>query len=114
MPRIQHLLFVGIHNSVVALDTRDGNELWRVKLGGSSLVNVFWDGEQLFATTKGEVFQLDHKTGQVVWVNKMKGLGTGFVTLASTRVPSPSSQQVVGEMDRQARASHAAAAGAAG
>lgn len=108
------MLFVGIYNSVVALDTRDGNEVWRVKLGGMSLVNVFWDGEELFASSKGEVFQLDRKSGQVLWHNKMKGLGTGFVTLASTRAPGVSTQQVVAEAHRAAQASHAAGAGAAG
>lgn len=109
MARIQHMLFIGIHNSVLALDPRDGTELWRVKLGGSSLVNVYWDGEELYASTKGEVFRLDHRTGQVVWHNKLKGLGLGFVTLASTRAPNLSAQQVPAEAARQAQARQSAA-----
>lgn len=114
MPRIEHLLFVGIGHSVVALNPRDGSEVWRVKLGRGALMNVFHDGEDLYATTKGEVFKLDPKTGSIVWHNQMKGLGMGFVTFASTRAPSGSTQQVVTEAARHAQASHAAAgAGAA-
>jgi outer membrane protein assembly factor BamB len=95
MPRIQNLLYVGIYNSVVALDTKTGNEAWRVKLGGMSFVNVYFDGTDLFASSKGEVFCLDPKSGAMVWHNKLKGLGTGFVTLASTRAPAQPQQQVV-------------------
>jgi outer membrane protein assembly factor BamB len=36
----RHLLYVGIKNSVVALDTRDGSERWRSKLGGFGYTNV--------------------------------------------------------------------------
>ena len=93
MPRIQHVLFVGIYNSVVALDPKDGSEVWRQKLGGMSFVNVYFDGEDLFAATKGELFCLDRKTGAVMWHNKLKGLGTGYVTMASTRMPGASGQQ---------------------
>jgi outer membrane protein assembly factor BamB len=112
MPRDpRHQLFVGIKNSVVALDVRDGTELWRTKLGGYWMPNVFWDGEQLFASAKGEVFCLDPRDGAVLWNSPLKGLGTSMATFASTRRPGDSqSQSVLAEKARQAaQASHGAA-----
>lgn len=111
MPRdIRHLLFVGIYNSVVALDTRDGSEVWRAKLGGQSFVTVHWDGEELFASAKGEAFRLDPRTGGVVWHNRLKGMGLGSVTLASTRSASQASTSVVpAERKRQSDAAASAA-----
>lgn len=108
----RHQLFVGIKDSVVALDVRDGTELWRKKLGGYGLVNAFWDGEQLFASAKGEVFCLDPRDGAILWHSQLKGLGTGMVTFASTRSPGDSqSKAVAAEKARQAaaHASHGAA-----
>lgn len=106
MPRDpRHLLFVGIHNSVVALDTRDGSEVWRMKLGGSSFVTVHWDGEELFASAKGEVVRLDSRHGAILWHNRLKGLGTGSVTLASTRSASqPAASVIPAERKRQSDA----------
>ena len=103
-------LYVGIHNSVVALDTRDGTEVWRTKLGGLSLVNVFWDGDGLYASAKGEVSRLDPRDGRVLWTSPLKGLGTGSVMLASARRPSDSSQQLV-PAELQRRKQQAAASG---
>ncbi|MGH7677437.1 MAG: PQQ-binding-like beta-propeller repeat protein [Gemmatimonadaceae bacterium] len=87
MPKpIRHLLFVGIKNAVVALDTKDGTAVWLTQVGGMSLVSVLWDGEELFASSKGEVWKLDPRSGDIVWHNKLKGLGTGHVIMASTRI----------------------------
>jgi outer membrane protein assembly factor BamB len=107
----RHQLFVGIKDSVAALDVRDGTELWRTKLGGYGLPNVFWDGEQLFASAKGEVFCLDPRDGAVLWNSPMKGLGTGLVTLASTRRSTDAPNQAVAaeQKRREAAAAHAAA-----
>ena len=111
MPRNpQHQLFIGIHNSVVALDARTGQELWRQKIGGS-FVSVFWDGEQLFASGKGQVFCLDPRDGAILWNNELKGLGMGLVAMASSRAPS-GGELSSAEFQRRAAAT-AAAAGAA-
>jgi outer membrane protein assembly factor BamB len=93
MPRdLRTLIFVGIKNSVVALDARTGDEVWRAKLRGmTDFVTVLWDGEFLVAATHGEVFGLDWRDGTITWHNKMKGLGLGFVSLASSRTPTSTS-----------------------
>ena len=89
MPRdLPSLIYVGIKNSVVALDAATGAELWRAKLKGSDFVTVLFDGQSLVAANAGEVFALDPQNGAVLWHNNMKGLGLGIVSLASSRLPT--------------------------
>ncbi len=86
MPRDpQVLIYVGIKNSVVALDDRTGAEIWRAHLRGSDFVTLLWDGEALLAGNSGEVWRLDPQTGAVVWHNGLKGMGRGVISLASGR-----------------------------
>jgi outer membrane protein assembly factor BamB len=86
MPRDpQVLVFIGIKNSVVALDDRTGTEMWRADLRTSDYVNVHWDGEALFATNSGEIWRLDPKTGTELWHNALKGFGRGLASIATTR-----------------------------
>lgn len=89
MPRNpQVLIFVGIKNTVMALDDRTGAEVWRTKLHSSDFVTVLWDGEALLVANGGEVWRLDPARGDVIWHSEMKRLGRGIVSLASTRRPS--------------------------
>lgn len=112
MPRDQqHRLFVGIHNSVVAIDTRNGNELWRSRLGGG-FVSILWDGAQLFASAKGQVFCLDPRDGAVLWNSPLKGLGMGIVTMASSRFAGADSQGTMAEVQHRADAARAGASAA--
>ena len=91
MPRdLPVYVFVGIKNTVVALDDPSGVELWRTKLRSSDHVMVFWDSEALFAAAGGEIWRLDPKQGDVLWHNEMKGMGRGMVSIASSRRASTS------------------------
>jgi outer membrane protein assembly factor BamB len=109
MPRdLRSLIFVGIKNSVVALDVKSGEEVWRTKLKGSDFVTVLFDGESLVAANAGEIFALDPQTGTVRWHNTMKGLGLGLVTLASSRVATDPGGSVAGSQ-RHVQAAAAAA-----
>ena len=109
------LVFVGIKNSVVALDDRTGVEVWRARLRGSDFVSVMWDGEALVVGNSGEVSRLDPRTGAVLWHNELKGLGRGLVTLASTRAPSKETgtETIAYKKKREQEAAAAAAAAAA-
>ncbi len=111
MPRDpRHVLYIGIYNSVLALDTRDGTEVWRAKLGGTSFVNVHWDGEELYASTKGECFRLDPKNGAVIWNNKLRGLGHGIMTMVTTRLANADGNRAgAGHVQAQRAGSHGAA-----
>jgi outer membrane protein assembly factor BamB len=114
MPRDQQVLvFVGIKDSVLALDERTGAEMWRVELRESGYVSVFWDGESLFAANSGEVWRLDPRSGQLIWHNELKGLGRGLVSLASTRRPTTSADTGFAAEKKRRDAEAAAAAGAA-
>ena len=88
MPKdLPTLIYVGIKNSVIALDAATGAEMWRAKLKGSDFVTVLFDGRSLVAANAGEVFALDPKNGAVLWHNTMKGMGLGIVSLASSCIP---------------------------
>jgi len=56
------------------------------------------------------VFRLDPATGELVWHNKMKGLGLGVVSLASTHAPerSTSPYETIAEQKRREAAAAAA------
>lgn len=82
------LVYVGIKQQVLAFDRRTGTEVWRVALpakykAGATMVNVVRDAEGLFAAFAGEIFALDPATGQILWHDPMKGLGTGLATIAT-------------------------------
>jgi outer membrane protein assembly factor BamB len=115
MPRdSQVFLYVGIKNSVVALDDRTGAEVWRTQLRGSDYVTVLWDGEALVAANSGEVWRLDPLTGAVLWRNELKGFGRGLVSLASSRRPASVSDtdSAAAKRRRDQQASTAAAVAA--
>ena len=58
--------------------------------------------------TAGEIWRLDPETGGLQWHNKMRGLGQGLVSLASTQVAGSSDSSI--EYHRRAAAAAAAAA----
>lgn len=81
-------LYVGIGDSVLALDPATGEEIWRTKLKKmSTFVTVSYIHGRVFAAVSGEIFCLDPLTGEVVWHNPMKGLGLGYVTFTGEGAP---------------------------
>jgi outer membrane protein assembly factor BamB len=105
--------YVGIKNSVVALDDRTGTEVWRTQLRGSDFVSVLWDGEALIVANSGEVWRLDPQSGAVIWHNGLKGFGRGVVSLASNRrATSTSDIDTMAAKRRRDQASSAAAVSA--
>ena len=109
MPRDPvYFTYVGIKNSVVALDDRTGTEVWRAQLRGSDFVTVLWDGEALIVANSGEVWRLDPQTGAVIWHNALKGFGRGVVSLASNRRATSTSD--IDAMAAKRRRDQAAAA----
>ncbi len=82
-PRNTHIYF-GIGSHAVAVDRSTGEEVWRTKLKSSSFVTVWMSGDKLFAGAAGELFCLDPVGGEILWNNKLKGLGTGLISFASS------------------------------
>jgi hypothetical protein len=101
-------LFIGIHGCVLAIDRASGSEIWRTKLKGSDFVHVVLEEDAVLASTKGELFCLDAGTGVIRWHNRLRGLGTGLLSIAS-----PGGSALFGEKKRRDAARAAGAAVAA-
>jgi outer membrane protein assembly factor BamB len=80
------IIYLGVKGSVVAIDSATGQLIWSTDLKGGQFVNVVLDGNNLFATTRGEIFCLDPQGG-VRWHNPLKGYGLGLVTIAGQGIP---------------------------
>jgi outer membrane protein assembly factor BamB len=93
-------VYVGIGGSVLALDAKTGQELWRQKINsGATYTTVALVRGRLYATASGELWCLDPATGAVVWHNRLKGLGVGYVSIAGAEV-----EAAIGEDDDAAEA----------
>ena len=119
MARAKHsLVYIGLKHHVIALDRKTGVEVWRTPLdakykSSAAFVNVVRDREGLFATCAGELFSLEPVTGEVLWHEPLKGLGTGLVSIA-TDLGGASAPTVLEESARQTRAAASASASTAG
>ena len=104
------VIYVGIKGSVVALEAATGRQLWATHLVGQGFVNVVLDGAKLYATSYGEIFCLDPKTGNGLWHNELKGFGRGLATIASETITPGTLVSLVEEIQRQEAAAASAAA----
>lgn len=110
------IIYLGIKGSVIALEASTGGESWATHLTGSDFVNVVLDGDNLYATTHGEIFCLDPETGESRWHNPLKGYGWGLVSIATENISPSALLALVAEKrrrDAQAAASSSAAASSA-
>ena len=86
---VDDLVIIGIKGTVLALDRFSGVEVWRQKLKGCDFTNLTRDGNMIFAAAAGELSCIDATNGQVLWVNPLKGMGFGIVTIATAaQVPA--------------------------
>lgn len=76
------VIYAGINGNVLALDPETGAERWRRHLKPSQVVTLVRRGPRLIAAAAGELWCLDAATGEVVWHNKLKGLGLGYIAIA--------------------------------
>ncbi len=104
---LSDILFTGFNKRVAALHRDTGKILWQWKAPyGSSYVSLLLDGDRLIVSVDGYMYALDPFTGAQLWMNEMKGLGTGVTSLVSVRGSSSAHLQA-------AAASTAASAAAA-
>jgi outer membrane protein assembly factor BamB len=108
------MIYLGVKGSVVAVDSATGQLVWETDLKGVDFVNVIIDGNNLFATTRGEIYCLDPQGGGIRWHNPLKGYGLGLVTIAADGV-APNTAVIAAEKRRrdQEQASTAASSTAA-
>ncbi|RKO90935.1 quinon protein alcohol dehydrogenase-like superfamily [Blyttiomyces helicus] len=94
------VLFCAVDAAVVALDPRTGRELWKtfpekIRASNMSLATVETRSGQLAGDIRseaqrniigvainGSVLAVDKSTGDIVWKNSLRGLGSGEVILA--------------------------------
>ena len=76
-------LFLGINNHVVCLSKKTGEQLWKTKLKSSSITNVYYENENVFAYSGGHLYCLTISDGSIVWENPLKGFGYGTCIIAS-------------------------------
>lgn len=80
----EELVFVGIKGSVAAMRSTSGAETWRTHLQGSDLVLVVREPDDVYASTRGEVFRLDAQSGDIRWNSGLPKLGRGTCIFASS------------------------------
>ncbi len=82
-------IYLGVKNSVLALHKATGEIVWQTELKSSGLgenfINVWFEGDAVFAHASGELHCLDAATGEVRWKNELKGFGYGLATFASAQ-----------------------------
>src|ERR1044072_3733483 len=81
------IIYLGVKGSGVAIDSATGQSFWSASLKGAEFVNVVLDGNNLFATTRGEIYCLDPHGGGIRWHNPLKGYGLGLITIAGEGIP---------------------------
>jgi outer membrane protein assembly factor BamB len=81
------IIYLGVKGSVVAVNSETGVPVWSTVLKGAEFVNVVLDGNNLFATMRGEIFCLDPQGGGIRWHNPLKGYGLGLITIAGEGIP---------------------------
>lgn len=94
-------LYVGINDTVLALNPETGEEIWRTKLGRmAGFVTVALMNGRVYAATSGEVYCLDAATGEIIWHDELKGLGRGFVNFAGEGMVAQSIPQAAGALSQ--------------
>jgi outer membrane protein assembly factor BamB len=105
------MIYLGLKGSVIAVDSATGQLVWETDLKGVDFVNVIIDGNNLFATTRGEIYCLDPQGGGIRWHNPLKGYGLGLVTIAADGV-APNTAVIAAEKRRRDQQQASAATGA--
>lgn len=87
---LKNLVFIGFNSRVVALDRDTGETVWQWKSPkGRGYTTVLLDGDRLVVSVDGYTYCLHPITGETIWFNPLKGLGTGVASLASVNGMAP-------------------------
>jgi outer membrane protein assembly factor BamB len=108
------IIYLGMKGAVMAVSTSTGQPVWETALKGSDFVNVVLDGDNLFATTRGEIFCLDPQGGGIRWHNPLRGYGWGLVTIAGEGIGQNVSAVMAEKRRRDQEQASAASSSSAG
>ena len=86
----QNHLFILSNGRVAAINKKDGEIVWEVKLKqylsnslSCSIGQISVEGNKIFVGCSGILLCLNTKDGSLVWKNELKGWGYQFVSLAN-------------------------------
>lgn len=76
---------MGTRGFVRAVQQRSGRKVWETSLPetGYDLVSLQRCGAWIFAGSKGRLFALDARTGQILWHNDLRGMQYGHMLIAT-------------------------------
>jgi len=78
------VVYAASYDSVVALNRLTGNRLWVQRTRSSWLATLHLQSGHLYIGAGGELYCLNPSSGEILWHNKLKGLGRGVLTFDST------------------------------
>ncbi len=88
--RQQNHLFILSNGRVAAINKKDGEIVWEVKLKqfvsnslSYAVGQISVEGNKIFVGCSGILLCLDTKDGSLLWKNELKGWGYSFVSLAN-------------------------------
>ncbi|MCC7423324.1 MAG: PQQ-binding-like beta-propeller repeat protein [Planctomycetaceae bacterium] len=111
---LNDLIFVAFGKNVVALDRENGSKVWQWKPPkGTGWIALLLDGDRLIVSAHGYMYCLDPMTGEQLWRNDLKGMGTGVPCIASVNGHT-NPMALFAAMQQQQQAAAAGAAGAGG
>jgi outer membrane protein assembly factor BamB len=111
--KINDLVFLGFNKQVIALDRYSGEKKWEWKASkGTGYTAILVDGDRLIVSVQGYTFCLDPLSGSEVWMNELKGHGTGIPSVVSVRGSSIGSAAAQYFSDAEAAAATTGAASA--
>ena len=101
-------LYLGIQGHVVCIEKLTGKELWKTKLKGMSITNVFCDANNIYAYASGHLFCLEPAFGKIQWKNGLSGYGYGSCIFASNDLNSQQQSAVISldQSQQNAQAAH--------
>jgi outer membrane protein assembly factor BamB len=86
----QNLMYILSNGKVGAINKKDGNVVWEVKLKEhvknsmlQSVGQIMHEGDKLYIGVSGILICLQAKDGSFVWKNELKGWGYSFVSIAN-------------------------------
>lgn len=111
----QQVFYAAISGTVLALELETGREVWRQAVSkGANVTTIYPRGARVIAAAAGELWALDAKSGQILWHNKLKGLGVGFVCLSGAPMGAAAQATIVGGEEAALLAAIAATADGGG
>jgi outer membrane protein assembly factor BamB len=91
-------LYILSNGKVAAINKKDGEIIWEVKLNSYGMNNtaysigqIIMEDNKLYIGCAGVLLCLEAKDGSLVWKNELKGWGYNFVSIANANIETSTS-----------------------